>query len=99
MLEAHIRSHSSSQPAVHVAACAAHAPLGYTDRKHSGNTTRVAPASAASPTRSMALSMVASASRITGVAWTAATRTVSNPAILAMVTIRSPSGNVLDADA
>src|SRR4029079_6066786 len=84
----HIRSHSASQSSLHVAACAAHAPLGYTDTKHSGKTTRVAPSLAASPTRSIALSIVASASRITGVAWTAATHTVSNPVKLRMVTIR-----------
>ena len=38
----------------------------------------------------MALSMVASASRITGVAWTAATHTVSNPAMFPMITIFRP---------
>ena len=86
-VDAHIRSHSSSQPSVQVAACAAHAPLGYTDTKHSGKTMRVAPSSAASPRSSMALSTVASASRITGVAWTAATHTVSNPGMPRTVTI------------
>ena len=39
-LDAHIRSHNSSQPSAHDAACAAHAPLGYSETKHSGNTTK-----------------------------------------------------------
>ena len=79
-LDAHMRSQSSSQPSAHVAAGAAQAPLGYSETKHSGNTTSAAPRSAASPMRSTALSMVASASRITGVACTAATRMVSKSA-------------------
>ena len=45
--------------------------------KVSGRTTSWAPSAAASPSSSHALSTVASASRITGVAWIAATRTVS----------------------
>jgi hypothetical protein len=79
-LDAHMRSQSSSQPAAQVAAGAAHAPLGYSETKHSGNTTSDAPSSAASPILAMTVSIVASASRIAGVAWTAATRIVSNVA-------------------
>ena len=82
-LDAHIRSQSASAFEDHDAALDAHAPLGYSDTKHSGRTTRVAPSSAAASSSSMALSMVASASRITGVACTAATRTVSNVATVA----------------
>src|SRR6184192_818530 len=79
--DSHIRSHSLSQPSVHVAAAAAHAPVGYSETKHSGNTTNLEPSAAASPMRPTVFAIVASASRITGVACTAATRTVSNDAI------------------
>src|SRR3954447_11090510 len=85
-LDAHIRSQSASQAPDHVAACAAHAPLGYTETKHSGKTASVAPRFAASPRRSMTRSIVASASRIAGVACTPATRTVSKAAIGGSVT-------------
>ena len=71
----HIRSHSSSEPP-NDADAFAHAFDGYSDTKHSGSTASSAPASAASPSRRTALATLASASRISGVAWIAATRTL-----------------------
>ena len=53
--------------------------------KVSGSTASWAPAAAASPSRPIVLSTVASASRITGVAWMAATRTVGNSVIASAI--------------
>ena len=62
-----MRSQSSSLPPKDAAWCA-HAFDGYSETKVSGNTASCAPAAAASPSRRIALSTVASESRITGVA-------------------------------
>src|SRR4051794_29576233 len=69
------RSHSSSQPPNDPAPFA-QALDGYSGTNVSGSTASWAPASAASPSRATALSTDACASRISGVAWIAATRTV-----------------------
>src|SRR5213596_1345818 len=74
---AHRRSHSSSHPPK-AAAVLAQALPGNRGTKHSGRTASCAPWSAASPSSRTAFSTEASASRITGVACTAATRTVGN---------------------
>ncbi len=74
-LDSHIRSHSSSQPP-NAGADRAHAFDGYSDTNTSGSTARRAPRPAASASSATAFSTVASASRMTGVAWIAATRTV-----------------------
>src|SRR3954468_2605053 len=71
-----MRSHSSSKPPKR-AAEPAHALLGYSDTNVSGSTASLAPSRAASSSRPIALSTQADASRITGVAWIAATRTVA----------------------
>ena len=76
----HSRSQSSSRPEKADAALA-QAFDGYSGTNVSGSTTSRAPSSAARPTSSAAFSTLARASRITGVAWTAATRTVSNTAM------------------
>src|SRR5205823_12829609 len=73
----HRRSHRSSHP-LKAAALFAHALPGNSGTKHSGSTASCARCSAASPSSLAALSTEASASRITGVACTAATRTVGN---------------------
>src|SRR3954449_12417884 len=70
------RSHSSSKP-LKRAAAAAHVLLGYSGMKVSGSTASCASWRAASARRDTALSTHASASRMTGVAWMAATRTVA----------------------
>src|SRR4029079_8658008 len=59
----------------------AHAPDGYSETKHSGKTASRAPASAASCRRPSGFSIVPSTYKITGVAWIAATRTVSKAVI------------------
>jgi hypothetical protein len=66
----------SSNAAGSLTAAPAHAQVGYRATKHSGNTISSAPSSAASPIRATAFSTDAAASSTTGVAWTAATRTV-----------------------
>src|SRR3954468_8595164 len=71
----HIRYHSSSETP-NEAEALAQAFDGYSETKHSGSTASSAPASAARPSRRGALAMLASASRISEVAWMAATRTV-----------------------
>ena len=69
----HSRSHSSSQPPNDPAPFA-HAFDGYSGTNASGSTASSTPSAAASRSSDTALSTVASASRITGVAWMAATR-------------------------
>ena len=71
----HIRSHNSSQPP-NAGADRAHAFDGYSETNTSGSTASRAPRPAASARSPAAFSTVASASRMTGVAWIAATRTV-----------------------
>src|SRR5215210_8075926 len=73
----HIRSQSSSEPP-NEADALAQIFDGYSDTKHSGSTASSTPESAASPSRRAALATLRSASRISGVAWTAATRTLRN---------------------
>ena len=71
------RSQSSSKPS-NAAAALAQVPDGYRGTKVSGSTASWTPSAAASPISPIAFSTLASASRITGVACTAATRTVPN---------------------
>ena len=76
----HIRSHSSSAP-LNAAAAFAQAFEGYRETKHSGSTASSTPASAASPSSRAAFATLPAASRISGVAWIAATRTVRSSAM------------------
>ena len=69
------RSHSSSQP-LNPAAPLAQRFDGYSGMNVSGRTASCAPCPAASSNSRIAFATHASASRITGVAWIAATRTV-----------------------
>ena len=69
------RSHSSSQP-LNPAAPFAHRFDGYSGTNVSGSTASSAPCPAASSISRIAFATDASPSRITGVAWIAATRTV-----------------------
>ena len=79
----HIRSHSSSEPP-NEADALAQVFDGYSEMKHSGSTASSAPASAASPSSRAALATLPSASRISGVAWIAATRTLRRTVIAAL---------------
>jgi hypothetical protein len=71
----HIRSQSLSEPP-NEADALAQVFEGYSETKHSGSTASSTPASAASPSRRAAFATLPSASRISGVAWIAATRTL-----------------------